>query len=87
MVKEIIDAVREFLSPEIKEIKGRFESIDVRLSSVENDIKENKTRLTTIEIDMRRIEAILLRIGDKINLSERVARIEAFLEELKPLRK
>ncbi len=76
MVKEIIDAVREFLT-----------SVEAHLSSVENDIKEDKTRLTTMEIDMRRLEAILLRIEDKINLSERVACIEAFLGELKPLRK
>jgi len=87
MVKEIIDAIREFLTPEIREIKGRLDSIDVRLSSVENEVKENKTRLTTIEIDMRRLEAILLRIEDKINLSERVARIETFLEELRATKK
>lgn len=87
MVKDIIDAIREFLNPEIKEIKGRLDSVDTRLSSVENDIKENKTRLTTMEIDMRRLEAILLRIEDKINLSERVTRIETFLEELRAAKK
>jgi uncharacterized protein YicC (UPF0701 family) len=87
MVKDIIDAIREFLNPEIKEIKSRLESIDARLSSVENDSKENRTRLTTIEIDMRRLEAILLRIEDKINLSERVTRIETFLEEMRSIKK
>jgi len=94
MIKDIISAIREFLSPEINSIKERLNIIDKRLEKMEERIqsietmqKEQNVKTNTIEIDMRRLEAILGRVEDKINLSERVSRLESAIEDLKGIKK
>jgi hypothetical protein len=73
VVEDTRKLVQDFLAPELREFKARFDGLDQRVASLENKVDNNERRA---ERRHDEVMTAIRQVQDYTNLSQRVARLE-----------